>query len=268
MADKIKIFWWRWKPPYRLNFGDEITAPLVERITGRSVAWATPERCDLFGAGSVMQMLLKRRKGNDPLVWGSGFIEDPDLGEDKPVVRASAVRGQSTRSNIVSSYASSVALGDPGLLAPLLLNGRVKKKYALGVIPHYKDAGSDLVAEAARRGPSVRVIDVGWTPEEVAREVASCDAVISSSLHGLIFSDALGVPNAHVRLGGKVKGGLYKFGDYYSAYPGGSRYREYVVPEAGLGSVRAVTDSVVQGFEMPTGLQGLQDGLVRALGDL
>lgn len=268
MAGNVKIFWWRWKPPHRLNFGDEITAPLVERITGRSVVWAPPHRCDVFGAGSVMQMLLERRRDNDPLVWGSGFIADPAYAEDRPTVRASAVRGERTRSNIRSSVQPAVELGDPGLLAPLLLDGRVRKRYTLGVVPHYKDAASEFVAEARRRGPSVRVIDVGWSPEEVAREIASCDAVISSSLHGLIFSDALGVPNAHIRLGGKLKGGMYKFGDYYSAFPGEDRYREHVISDAELDEVRSVADAVIGGYSMPKGLQDLQDGLVRALGEL
>ena len=72
MAATVKVFWWRWKPPQRLNFGDEITAPLVERITGRTVKWAAPDRCDLIGAGSVMQMLIKRRGDNDPRRGGAG----------------------------------------------------------------------------------------------------------------------------------------------------------------------------------------------------
>ncbi|GAA1301388.1 polysaccharide pyruvyl transferase family protein [Brachybacterium tyrofermentans] len=268
MAATVKVFWWRWKPPQRLNFGDEITAPLVERITGRTVKWAAPDRCDLIGAGSVMQMLIKRRGDNDPLAWGSGFIDDPHLRGDLPTVRASAVRGERTLSNIESSVGSGVSLGDPGLLAPLFLHGAVKKRYALGVIPHYKDAESEFVTSARGIGSSVRVIDVGWTPEEVAREIASCDAVISSSLHGLIFSDALGVPNAHVRLGGKVKGGLYKFGDYYSAFSGADRYREYVPSADGLGSLQAVVDSIGGNYVAPRGLSDLQEGLVRSLGEL
>src|SRR5699024_3940838 len=110
-----------------------------------------------------------------------------------------------------------------------------------------------VVARMRALGRQVRVINVGWTPEEVAKEISSCDAVISSSLHGLIFSDALGVPNAHIRLGDKLKGGLYKFHDYYSAYPGEDRYREYVDPEAGARSVRTVVDAVTEGYVEPAG---------------
>src|SRR5699024_6623502 len=124
---------------------------------------------------------------------------------------------RSTLGRVENLSSRDVALGDPGILAPLLVDGPVKKRYSLGVIPHYHDVSSPVIEQLRVLGPGVRVIDVAWTPQEVAREIAACDAVISSSLHGLIFSDALGVPNAHIRLGDKLKGGLYKFHDYYSA---------------------------------------------------
>jgi len=114
-------------------------------------------------------------------------------------------------------------------------------------------------------GPGVRIIDVAWTPQEVAREIAACDAVISSSLHGLIFSDALGVPNAHIRLSDRLTGGMYKFHDYYSAYSGEYRYREYTVPADGPRSDRSVVDTVIDGYVEPFGLGNLQNGLIRAL---
>ncbi|WP_443426532.1 polysaccharide pyruvyl transferase family protein [Brachybacterium tyrofermentans] len=268
MRPPIKIFWWRWQHPHRLNFGDEITAPLVERITGRRVSWAPPEDCELVGAGSVIHMILKRRGENNPQFWGSGFIEEPSSGEPLAIISASAVRGKKSLSRIENSSSQSVSLGDPGLLAPLLFDGQVTKRYALGVIPHYRDAKSDVVDRLTGLGVGVRVIDVSWTPEEVAREIASCDVVISSSLHGLIFSDALGVPNAHVRLGGRVKGGLYKFYDYYSAFPDGGRYREYVVPNGVPLTINSIVSAVVERYVEPTGLRGLQDGLIRALRDL
>jgi len=264
----IGTFWWRWKFPHRLNFGDELTPSLVERLTGRRVIWSAPDRCELVGAGSVIQMILKRQGANQPRIWGSGFIREERPGEAHAQLDVLAVRGRSTLSRVDNLSPRSIALGDPGILAPVLLDSPVKKRYALGVIPHYHDAESPVVARMRELGRHVRIINVGWTPEEVAKEISSCDAVISSSLHGLIFSDALGVPNAHIRLGDKLKGGLYKFRDYYSAYPGKDRYREYVEPETGASSVRTVVDAVITEYVEPSGLQGLQDGLVRALRDL
>lgn len=268
MTSPIKTFWWRWKYPHRLNFGDELTPPLVERLTGRRVVWASPEQCELVGAGSVIQMILRRQGANQPRIWGSGFIRAAAESEPPARLDTLAVRGRSTLGRVESLSTGPVALGDPGLLAPLLLDGVVKKRYSLGVIPHYHDVTSSVVERMRNLGAGVRVIDVAWTPQEVAREIASCDAVISSSLHGLIFSDALGVPNAHIRLGDKLKGGLYKFHDYYSAFPVEDRYREYVEPAGGAASAHAVVDAVVDDYAEPTGLRPLQDGLVRALRDV
>ncbi|APX32950.1 hypothetical protein BH708_09750 [Brachybacterium sp. P6-10-X1] len=268
MSAPIKTFWWRWKYPHRLNFGDELTPPLVERLTGRRVTWAPPERCDLVGAGSVVQMILKRRQQNQPRIWGSGFIRAAADGEEPARLDALAVRGRSTLGRVENLSSREIALGDPGILAPLLVEGTVRKRYSLGVIPHYHDVSSPVVEQMRALGPGVRVIDVAWTPQEVAREIAACDAVISSSLHGLIFSDALGVPNAHIRLGDRLKGGLYKFHDYYSAYPVADRYREYTVPTGGPQSLRAVVDAVIDGYAEPVGLHDLQEGLTRALREL
>ncbi|MDN5687604.1 MAG: polysaccharide pyruvyl transferase family protein [Brachybacterium sp.] len=265
MSAPIKTFWWRWKYPHRLNFGDELTPPLVERLTGRRVQWAAPDRCDLVGAGSVVQMILRRRKSNQPLVWGSGFIRDAGEGEEPARLDVLAVRGRSTLGRVENLSPREIALGDPGILAPLLVDGPVTKRYSLGVIPHYHDVTSPVVEQMRALGSGVRVIDVAWTPQEVAQEIAACDAVISSSLHGLIFSDALGVPNAHIRLGDRLKGGLYKFHDYYSAYSAAGRYREYTVPGGGPQSLRAVVDPVIDGYAEPVGLRDLQEGLTTAL---
>lgn len=45
-----------------------------------------------------------------------------------------------------------------------------------------------------------------------------CETILSSSLHGLIFADALHVPNLHIIGQTKLKEGNFKFEDYYSSY--------------------------------------------------
>ncbi|MGP9538489.1 polysaccharide pyruvyl transferase family protein [Brachybacterium sp. AOP43-C2-M15] len=266
MSAPIRTFWWRWKHPHRLNFGDELTAPLVERITGRRVVWAGADSCELVGAGSVIQIVLDQGRGNRPRMWGSGFMRAGQEGADRAALDALAVRGRRTLARVDGVTEREIALGDPGLLAPLLLEGTVRTRYALGVIPHYRDASAPFVATMRALGTDVRIIDVGWTPSEVAREIASCEAVLSSSLHGLIFSDALGVPNAHVRLGGRIGGGLYKFRDYYSAFSGASRYREVEVPAGGTPvHLDDVLESVHSRYVRPQDLERLQNGLISAL---
>src|SRR5699024_12553800 len=109
------------------------------------------------------------------------------------------------------------------------------------------------------------MIDVYLSPQQVALQIVACVVVISSSLHVLFFSAALGVPFAHIRLSDRLTGGMYKFLDYYSAYSGEYRYREYTVPADGPRSVRSVVDTVIDGYVEPFGLGNLQNGLIRAL---
>ena len=44
----------------------------------------------------------------------------------------------------------------------------------------------------------------------------SCDAIASSSLHGLVFGEALGLPTLWLEVSDKVVGGRFKFTDWFS----------------------------------------------------
>jgi hypothetical protein len=61
------------------------------------------------------------------------------------------------------------------------------------------------------------VIDVRREPEAVFRDVAACESILSSSLHGLITADSFGIPSAWIELSSKVLGDGFKFRDYFSS---------------------------------------------------
>ena len=48
-------------------------------------------------------------------------------------------------------------------------------------------------------------------------QICSCERILSSSLHGIITSDAYGVPNCWIELTGKISGGHFKYYDYASS---------------------------------------------------
>ena len=52
--------------------------------------------------------------------------------------------------------------------------------------------------------------------QDVIDEIKKCECVISSSLHGLIISDAYGIANVRVKFSDSIKGGDFKYKDYYS----------------------------------------------------
>ena len=111
----------------------------------------------------------------------------------------------------------NAAIGDPGLLAARLVDIQgVKKKYALGIIPHYVDKNSPLLSKI--KIENARLIDIQQNPADFLAKIAECENVISSAMHGLIAADSLGIPNIRMILSDKIVGGDYKYDDYYSAF--------------------------------------------------
>ena len=111
--------------------------------------------------------------------------------------------------------------GDPALLLPLVYNPYVEKvKGRVGFIPHYKDLKDKeiirLINEGGKDAILIKVQEYSnW--QDVIKQILSCEFVISSSLHGIILSDAYGVPNQWITLPRALPGGGFKFEDYYSS---------------------------------------------------
>ena len=119
----------------------------------------------------------------------------------------------------MASLDRGLPLGDPALLCAGLIDPSPRKMFSVGLVPHYVDRGDPaLDALAGRLGPRCAVIDVRLPPLDFLRRLNACDFVLSSSLHGLIVADALGVPNHWLKLSDKLFGEGYKFRDYYSAF--------------------------------------------------
>jgi pyruvyltransferase len=76
------------------------------------------------------------------------------------------------------------------------------------------NAAISRLAELNRK--DLIVIDVQQQPLEVFTKIDSCRYILSSSLHGLIVADSLGIPNAWLDAPDLI-GGRFKFDDYYSA---------------------------------------------------
>ena len=219
----IKLYWWRYEEAPNGNFGDEITHYLVEKILKKKTVWSPPPECTIVGAGSVIPIVARERQENSPYIWGSGFIEDGSEKISFNDYKLLAVRGHKSLSRITDMpETSSITLGDPGLLANELVRTPIKKTHKLGIIAHYANTKDPFIQQLSDRD-DVLVIDPLDKCLNVLRNIASCESVISSSLHGLIVADSFAIPNSHVILEGHLKGGLYKFNDYYSVF-GKERY--------------------------------------------
>jgi len=198
------------------NFGDWLSPVICEHLSGRRVVHAEPERCDLIAIGSVLSRVKEgwfRRKIH---VWGSGYIEPQAARNSKHFYHA--VRGHKTAALLKNIRVNAV--GDPGLLCSLIFPelARVKKDYALGLVPHYKDASHPVIAQLEATFPRTKVLNVFSDTKEFLLDLARCEFVISSSLHGLIAADSFGIPNAWTKLSEVIRGGDFKFQDYYSVF--------------------------------------------------
>lgn len=218
----IRLYWWQGegeRDASRRNFGDYLSPLIVATISGRPVVYAPVETADMLAIGTILKRERQARRFLLPRrlhVWGSGAGNSDERFPARHHYHA--VRGRHTLAAIRGGGNREVALGDPGLLVSDYWGSRPRpaKQHALGVIPHFVDQDTPAV-RALLRIRGARLINVYASIDEVLRDVLSCANVVSSSLHGLIVSDAFNVPNRRIVISSNIRSNL-KFADYYSAY--------------------------------------------------
>lgn len=198
------LFWWRTD---QRNWGDDINPWLFEKLSGRKPAYCPhASRPRLLMAGSILELA-----GPFDTCWGSGFIrgnqkKHPALGY------ARAVRGPlSARILEAHGLPTTTTFGDPGLLVADLITLNRTKKYKNAVIPHFydEDEGFTLSKEIG-----AELVKVSQGIMEFIQKVAAAEIVLSSSLHGLICAESLGIPAVWVKFSDRLEGGEFKFHDY------------------------------------------------------
>lgn len=152
-------------------------------------------------------------------ILGAGFISEEQSNKPIQYNKIIGVRGDLTAESLkLNDQELSFSFkGDPGLLVRELITPRdssYEKSHKIGIIPHFIDY--DIVDKLIGDDSRFLLIDIMKTYNIVCNQILECDAILSSSLHGLIFSDAMNVPNSWVKFSNNVKGGSFKFRDYYS----------------------------------------------------
>jgi len=212
---KIKLFYFQHPKDYpdNYNFGDALSPIIVSKVLDRKVEFANIKNADLVSIGSVMNALNRRGK-NKVLIWGTGHMFENDKPDIKNTDSILALRGQLT----ADKYSlSDIALGDPALLSSRFIKGAKKKKYKLGIVPHFVDKESGYLANFTKN-PDALIIDVFNSPQKACKQISSCENVISSSLHGIIVAHSYSIPAAWIELSNNVAGSGFKFRDYYTIY--------------------------------------------------
>ena len=175
------------------------------RIIGES-ACSVP---NLIGIGSILAWADR-----NSVVWGTGIIV-PKAVPREPPRAVLAVRGKLTREVLEGKgIACPPVYGDPGVFVPDLIQCSPKTE-TLGIVPHYADVNCAFVGRA--RASGIAIIDPTKPLDEFIYKLTSCERIISSSLHGLVFAHAYGIPAAWVAMSKNVIGNGFKFRDYYSS---------------------------------------------------
>lgn len=214
----------------RSNFGDSLNLYIIQRLMGVNVQEACQTRkAELSAIGSILDRFickpydLHKKFRRIPLkIWGSGFIEAPKIRKEifSKKVHIYALRGKISKERcekILGKELNNIILGDPGLLASKLIDARyIKKKYQVGIIPHFVDMNSEYLKNIKVK--NYKIINIMDNPIKILNEIAECEIILSSAMHGLITADSLGIPNQWIVLSDKLCGGSYKFKDYYSVY--------------------------------------------------
>ncbi|MCF6216340.1 MAG: polysaccharide pyruvyl transferase family protein [Emcibacter sp.] len=220
------------------NFGDALN-PYIFRAFGVKVSYQQANVADFLALGSVLERIFigahtrhETYFSPEPIeVWGSGVhfdvgrhIEQPHIKIPEKFIRDvnfRAVRGKITKQRVEAILGrplpEDLALGDPGLLMNRIVKGSRTKKYKLGIVPHFHDAGSHLFKDIQKRIPGSIIINVKSDPVAFIKEMTCCDAVISTAMHPLIVADSYGIPNLWITTAND-KISSYKYQDYYSIY--------------------------------------------------
>jgi len=196
-------------PKFTLNFGDLLT-PCILRNFGM-IPISDPINFNVVCVGSVLELIDSDFKG---YIIGSGLLfEKRKIFTNANIL---ALRGKLTQQMIKAP--TNIILGDPGLLVDQLINKSKKKNFEIGLVPHYVDKFDNRLLRLSERFPGqVKIIDVQREPISVLRDIERCNYILSSSLHGLVSADSLGIPNGWIELSDKVWGSGFKFYDYASA---------------------------------------------------
>lgn len=179
------------------NWGDDLNFYFLSLISGKKVIFCPNGKIGnliklphILGIGSILSFWSLDKA----TVIGSGVISDSDIDKiyGKPE-QVCFVRGPISRKILAERGIKVPELyGDLVLALPLYYRPNILKRNKLGIVLHYIDENLDSVGRIKENFPSIKFIYMHgykkWT--DVIDEILSCEVILSSSLHGLVCSEA------------------------------------------------------------------------------
>ena len=198
------------------NIGDLLSPIAAQYATGRPTVWRRPAAGEhLLSIGSILHWAKPHSH-----VWGAGLMSPEHGIGELDGERVWALRGKLTYECLKPELTGlrDVPLGDPGYLVGRRLAALMPKPtptHRLGIVPHYVDRDHPWLA-SLRAEDGVTVLDVRDPAPAFFTQMMACAAIASSSLHGLIFAEALGIPNVWLDFRPENPDWEFKYHDWFS----------------------------------------------------
>ena len=213
LNDNVYLYYWKYNNIYKdaaadtENLGDYLSPVVVGHFAPKGQS-RSRRPVTLYAIGSIIG--LRRQNA---VVWGSGILCPTShrvLRIKESALDIRAVRGPETRKELLKIGKNCPEVyGDPAVLMPLIYQpGERTKKYKTTIIFNYGDSNKEVPA-----GEEGNVFDTLTKDyQSVIDRIVQSETVISSSLHGIILSEAYGVPAILLR---QENQDLFKFKDWY-----------------------------------------------------
>jgi len=206
------------------NFGDELSKIITEKLLNKDKYEL------LFNDNNIPLNIVCigsyiHAAPNNAYIFGSGVRTPNNIenGHEYINLNVCAVRGPLSRDFLMNDKKQNVPeiYGDPALLLPRFYKPDIinSLKDIIGIVPHKSNYSKYINNIDTKKYYLINPTDK-W--ENVINYICSCKAIISSSLHGLICSDAYNIPNLWLDEY-KLDESDFKFKDYFA-----SQKRDYV----------------------------------------
>ena len=222
----------RHNPLFRGNMGDIFGSHLAEYFKSNTgfqyslicfnePATAKYDYETTFALVGSIAAKAKSRPGT--ILLGVGTISENQLKKESTMgknVQVLGVRGPRSRDAFLSKFGlNPEVVGDPGLYFYEVFKQLIDKEREnqdnmkdLCFVSH--EVENKQFADLFYEFKNV-TISAGGDIEPIIKFISTCRSIISSSLHGVIFSHALSIPAAPVQVSEKIAGGDWKYFDYY-----------------------------------------------------
>lgn len=203
----------RWKKD-NYNWGDDVNSILINLLSSKQVVpykFSWIKRTHYLCIGSIIQWYSNK----NAIIWGSGLLYSTD--KIHPPKKVLAVRGPLTRECLLKCGIECPPIyGDPALLFPRFYFPKIEKKYKYGIILHFSEL--DKMKNIKSKLNDCLFINIKnygvWS--HFIDQILSCEVILSSSLHGIIISDAYSIPNIWCQFSDYTpQQNGFKFKDYF-----------------------------------------------------